>query len=98
MERLHILDLVYSDINPDNIMLRNGSPVLIDFELYQPFGKRLQSLARLDGIRVRFIPLIMRMAYILLEKYRSGFGLLSDFEATTCIALFGSYLFLSYWP
>ncbi|KXG50348.1 uncharacterized protein PGRI_068390 [Penicillium griseofulvum] len=44
VEHLHTLGLAHNDINPDNIMVRNGSPVLIDFDSCQPFGKRLQSL------------------------------------------------------
>lgn len=44
VEHLHTLGLAHNDINPDNIMVKNGSPVLIDFDSCQPFGKRLQSL------------------------------------------------------
>lgn len=41
---LHSLGLAHNDINPDNIMVRDGMPVLIDFGSCQPEGKRLQSL------------------------------------------------------
>ncbi|KAL4783419.1 kinase-like domain-containing protein [Aspergillus varians] len=44
VDYLHTLGLAHNDINPQNIMLRNGEPVLIDFDSCQPFGKRLQSL------------------------------------------------------
>jgi serine/threonine protein kinase len=41
---VHSLGLAHNDINPDNIMVKDGMPVLIDFGSCQPFGKRLQSL------------------------------------------------------
>ncbi|EGX95891.1 Protein kinase-like domain [Cordyceps militaris CM01] len=41
---LHSLGLAHNDINPGNIMVRDGMPVLIDFGSCQPFGARLQSL------------------------------------------------------
>ncbi|KAJ4317285.1 hypothetical protein N0V84_007421 [Fusarium piperis] len=41
---LHSLGLAHNDINPDNIMVKDGMPVLIDFGSCQPVGKRLQSL------------------------------------------------------
>ena len=41
---LHSLGLAHNDINPSNIMVRDGMPVLIDFGSCQPFGGRLQSL------------------------------------------------------
>ncbi|KAJ6177978.1 hypothetical protein N7519_008439 [Penicillium mononematosum] len=44
VEHLHTIGLAHNDINPNNIMVKNGSPVLIDFDSCQPFGKRLQSL------------------------------------------------------
>ncbi|KAL5342168.1 kinase-like domain-containing protein [Aspergillus crustosus] len=44
VEHLHSLGLAHNDINPQNIMVKNGAPVLIDFDSCQPFGKRLQSL------------------------------------------------------
>lgn len=44
MDYLHSLGLAHNDINPDNIMVRDGEPVLIDFGSCQPFGARLQSL------------------------------------------------------
>ncbi len=44
VDYLHSLGLAHNDINPDNIMVRDGMPVLIDFGSTQPFGKRLQSL------------------------------------------------------
>ncbi|KAJ6152434.1 hypothetical protein N7497_006753 [Penicillium chrysogenum] len=47
VEHLHTLGLAHNDINPDNIMVKDGSPVLIDFDSCQPFGKRLQSLGSL---------------------------------------------------
>ncbi|CAL3971506.1 unnamed protein product [Diplocarpon coronariae] len=44
VDYVHSLGLAHNDINPDNIMIKNGSPVLIDFGSCQPFGMRLQSL------------------------------------------------------
>jgi serine/threonine protein kinase len=41
---LHSLGLAHNDINPDNIMLRDGVPVLIDFGSCAVVGERLQSL------------------------------------------------------
>lgn len=41
---LHSLGLAHNDINPHNIMVKDGMPVLIDFGSCQPFGARLQSL------------------------------------------------------
>ncbi|KAM7187002.1 Protein kinase-like domain containing protein [Rhypophila sp. PSN 637] len=41
---LHSLGLAHNDINPDNIMVKDGMPVLIDFGSCQKFGERLQSL------------------------------------------------------
>ncbi|KAK3379052.1 kinase-like domain-containing protein [Lasiosphaeria ovina] len=42
---LHALGLAHNDINPYNIMIKDGGvPVLIDFGSCQPFGGRLQSL------------------------------------------------------
>ena len=41
---IHSLGLAHNDINPSNIMVRDGMPVLIDFGSCQPFGWRLQSL------------------------------------------------------
>jgi serine/threonine protein kinase len=44
VDHIHSLGLAHNDINPDNIMFKNGVPVLIDFGSCQPFGNRLQSL------------------------------------------------------
>lgn len=44
VDHLHSLGLAHNDINPHNIMVKNGMPVLIDFGSCQPFGKHLQSL------------------------------------------------------
>ncbi len=44
VDHLHSLGLAHNDINPSNIMVRHGMPVLIDFGSCQPFGQRLQSL------------------------------------------------------
>jgi len=41
---LHSLGFAHNDINPYNIMVKDGMPILIDFGSCQPFGKRLQSL------------------------------------------------------
>lgn len=43
VEHLHSMGLAHNDINPDNIMFHNKSPILIDFGSCQPFGKLLQS-------------------------------------------------------
>ncbi|TPX18686.1 uncharacterized protein E0L32_002543 [Thyridium curvatum] len=48
VDHLHSLGLAHNDIKPENIMIRNGVPVLIDFGSCQPFGKPLQSLGT-DG-------------------------------------------------
>ncbi|KAI2473117.1 kinase-like domain-containing protein [Annulohypoxylon bovei var. microspora] len=45
---LHSLGLAHNDINPDNIMLKDSMPILIDFGSCQPFGANLQSLGT-DG-------------------------------------------------
>lgn len=44
VEYIHALGLAHNDINPHNIMVRDGMPVLIDFDSCQPVGMRLQSL------------------------------------------------------
>ena len=44
VDYIHSLGLAHNDINPDNIMVKDGLPVLIDFGSCQPVGKRLQSL------------------------------------------------------
>ncbi|KAH7208386.1 kinase-like domain-containing protein [Fusarium oxysporum] len=41
---IHSLDLAHNDINPHNIMVKDGMPVLTDFGSCQPVGQRLQSL------------------------------------------------------
>ncbi|KAF3193779.1 hypothetical protein TWF225_009325 [Orbilia oligospora] len=43
VDYLHSLGLAHNDINPDNIMIKDGMPVLIDFGGCQPFGKRVTS-------------------------------------------------------
>ncbi|KAI0538685.1 kinase-like domain-containing protein [Xylaria digitata] len=48
VHHIHSLGLAHNDINPDNIMIRDGMPVLIDFGSCQPFGVNLQSLGT-DG-------------------------------------------------
>lgn len=44
MDHLHSLGLAHNDINPSNIMVKGGVPILIDFGSCQPYGTRLQSL------------------------------------------------------
>lgn len=45
VETLHSLALAHNDLNPYNIMVKDGgTPVLIDFGSCQPFGKILQPL------------------------------------------------------
>ena len=44
VDHLHSMGLAHNDINPDNIMVEDQMPVLIDFGSCQPFGERLQSL------------------------------------------------------
>ncbi|KAH6982175.1 kinase-like domain-containing protein [Ilyonectria sp. MPI-CAGE-AT-0026] len=44
VDHLHSLGLAHNDINPSNIMVKDGVPILIDFGSCQPFGTRLQSL------------------------------------------------------
>ncbi|KAK5988163.1 hypothetical protein PT974_12303 [Cladobotryum mycophilum] len=44
VDHLHSMGLAHNDINPDNIMVKDGMPVLIDLGSCQPYGNRLQSL------------------------------------------------------
>ncbi|KAI0454380.1 kinase-like domain-containing protein [Xylaria acuta] len=44
VDYLHSMGLAHNDINPDNIMVRDGMPILIDFGSCAPVGQRLQSL------------------------------------------------------
>ncbi|KAI1494120.1 serine/threonine-protein kinase [Biscogniauxia mediterranea] len=44
VDHLHIQGLAHNDISPDNIMVKDGMPVLIDFGSCRPFGNNLQSL------------------------------------------------------
>ena len=44
VDHLHSLGLAHNDINPHNIMVKDGALVLIDFGSCRPFGKRLESL------------------------------------------------------
>jgi len=43
VDHIHSMGLAHHDINPDNIMFRNKTPILIDFGSCQPFGEVLQS-------------------------------------------------------
>lgn len=43
VESLHSIGLAHNDINPHNIMIKDGMPVLIDFGGCQPFGKQVTS-------------------------------------------------------
>jgi serine/threonine protein kinase len=52
---LHSLGLAHNDINPDNIMVKNGLPILIDFGSCQVFGKHLQSLGTPGWCRETFL-------------------------------------------
>ena len=42
-EHIHSLGLAHNDLNPSNIMLNQGKPIVIDFGSCQPFGKALVS-------------------------------------------------------
>ena len=44
IDYLHSLGLAHNDINPGNIMVKDGLPILIDFGSCQPYGKNLRSL------------------------------------------------------
>jgi serine/threonine protein kinase len=44
VDYLHSLGVAHNDISPDNIMVRDGMPVLIDFGSCALYGMRLQSL------------------------------------------------------
>ncbi|KAI3319724.1 kinase-like domain-containing protein [Xylariaceae sp. AK1471] len=44
VDYLHFLGLAHNDISPDNIMVKDGMPILIDFGSCAPVGQRLQSL------------------------------------------------------
>ena len=54
VDYLHSLGLAYNDIHPENIMVKNNLPVLIDFGSCQPFGKRLQLLSTLGWCKETF--------------------------------------------
>ncbi|KAI0388757.1 kinase-like domain-containing protein [Xylariaceae sp. FL0594] len=43
IRHIHAMGLAHNDINPDNIMFRDGTPLLIDFGSCQPFGEHIQS-------------------------------------------------------
>ncbi|KAF2241352.1 hypothetical protein BU26DRAFT_440672 [Trematosphaeria pertusa] len=43
VEHIHSLGLAHNDLNPSNIMLNQGEPIIIDFGSCQPFGKALVS-------------------------------------------------------
>lgn len=43
IDYLHSLGLAHNDLNPQNIMVRDGMPVLIDFGGCAPFGEVVQS-------------------------------------------------------
>ena len=51
---MHSLGLAHNDINPHNIMVRDGMPVLIDFDSCQPFGKHLQSAGTVGWCKEAF--------------------------------------------
>ncbi|KAI5917624.1 serine/threonine-protein kinase [Camillea tinctor] len=44
VDHLHSQGLAHNDVSPDNIMVKDGMPVLIDFGSCRPFGNNLQSL------------------------------------------------------
>ncbi|KAL6859883.1 hypothetical protein ACO1O0_003907 [Amphichorda felina] len=44
VQYLHGLGLAHNDIDPNNIMIKDDQPILIDFGSCQPVGKRLQSM------------------------------------------------------
>lgn len=44
IDHLHSLGLAHNDLNPNNIMVRNGLPVLVDFGSAGRFGESLYSL------------------------------------------------------
>jgi len=54
VDHLHSLGLAHNDISPDNIMIRNGQPILIDLGSCQPFGNHLQSLGTLGWCKETF--------------------------------------------
>lgn len=43
VEHIHSLGLAHNDLNPSNIMLKHGEPIIIDFGSCQPFGNALVS-------------------------------------------------------
>jgi len=43
IDHLHSLGLAHNDLNPNNIMVRNGLPVLVDFGSAGLFGASLHS-------------------------------------------------------
>ncbi|VUC22365.1 unnamed protein product [Clonostachys rosea] len=54
LAHLHSLGLAHNDINPHNIMIKDGMPVLIDFGSCQSFGGRLQSLGTVGWCNEQF--------------------------------------------
>lgn len=43
VKHLHSLGLAFNDLNPNNIMVRNNIPIIIDFGSCKPFGEQLIS-------------------------------------------------------
>jgi serine/threonine protein kinase len=48
IEHLHSLGLAHNDLNPNNIMVRNGLPVLVDFGSAGMFGESLYSTCTVE--------------------------------------------------
>lgn len=48
VSHLHSLGMAHNDINPRNIMIKDGDPILIDFGSCQPYGKATES--RITGV------------------------------------------------
>lgn len=67
---LHGLGLAHNDINPHNIMVRDGMPVVIDFGSCAPFGGRLQSLGSPGWCEEEFYTSAARHDVFALNKMR----------------------------
>lgn len=74
VHHIHAIGLVHNDINPDNIMVKDGTPVLIDFGSCQPFGKRLQSLGTVGWFEKEFFTSEQEHDTFSMKKLREWLG------------------------
>lgn len=71
---LHGLGLAHNDINPHNIMVRDGIPVVIDFGSCAPYGGRLQSLGSPGWYEEVFYTSAAKHDVFVLNKMREWLG------------------------